>query len=141
MREDELPPSPLVRHPTPVLRLRQEEHQFADVLQAVTDLWSYAPTLPTPTPSAITRAKAVVLAIGPLTPGGPKRVVVAPSVRGGVVVTFPLGNGRDVTVAELNNHSSLLILGKGWTGKLQVEETTHPEAIARARALCRSDDE
>jgi hypothetical protein len=102
--------------------------------------WPFAFDVQAPTRAAITRAKEVVLAVGPLAPGGPEKVMVAPSIKGGAVVTFILPAGRDVTVAELNNQSSVVVLGKGWTGNLRVMEMTHLEAVQHARAFCRQDE-
>lgn len=114
-------------------------YKLPNVLAAVGDvrLWPFTTDVPLPTQSAVTRAKELVLAVGPLTEGGPSKVIVGPSIKGGVVVTFFLGGKKDVTVASLNNQTSVLVLGKGWTGELQVEEIAHADALARVRAICR----
>jgi hypothetical protein len=139
MHESELPPL----SERPVLRIGAVHfnacHTLANVLEVIGALgsWAYADIEP-PTRSAIVRAKEVVLAVGPLTPGGPDRVLVAPSVRGGVVVTFDRPAQRDVTVAAMNNRTDLLVLGRGWTGQIEVLEVDHAEALERARELGRS---
>lgn len=122
-----------------VLRFEAPAHQLSDVLAAIDDvtLWPFAPDVPPPTRSAVTRAKEVVLAVGPLAPGGPAKAVIGPSIKGGVVVTFPLPGKRDVTVASLNNQTSMVVLGKGWTGELQVEHISHADAVTQAREICR----
>lgn len=139
MRERVSPPP---RRKVALLRLEVGRHRLADLIATVRDvsLWPFAPGVAPPTTSAITRTLEVVLAVGPLQPGGPAKVIVGPSVRGGVVVTFCAPQQRDVTIASLNNHTSLLVLGKGWTGELQVEELSHADAVTRARTICRLDD-
>lgn len=141
---DELPPPQPQPQPQPqrrigVLELTYPRSQLADVLQSIGALasWPYAPDIPVPTSGAITRSKELVLAVGPLTEAGPRRVLVAPSVKGGVTVTFILRSGHDVTVAAMNNQTTLLLLGKSWTGELRSEHVSHAEAIERVRALRR----
>ena len=110
-------------------------------IRAVTDIanWPFAEDVPAPSRRAVVRAQEVILGVGPLLAGGPRKVLLAPSIRGGVVVTFILHDGKDVTVALLNNQVSVLVYGKSWTGKLQVEEMSHPEVLVRLRAIFRSD--
>lgn len=135
MHEEVSPQAPLM----PAVRLGAgcQLHQALSAIQLI-QAWASSPDVVPPTRSAITRARSYVLSIGPLTPGGPSSVMIAPSVKGGVVVTFPFRGERDVTLVALNNRTSLLVLGKGWTGELQVAEIT-PEEIAYVRALCRDD--
>lgn len=121
------------------MHLEASRYKLPDVLRVLTEMnqWPFADDIPRPTWSALTRARELVLAVGPLTPDGPQKVILAPSIRGGVVVTFVLADGRDVTVASMNNQVAVVVLGKGWTGQLRVTETEHADAIARARELSR----
>lgn len=119
-----------------VVKLSADRHRLSDALTTINEMtsWPYAPDVPPPNRSSQTRARELVLAIGPLAPGGPLHVVLAPSIKGGVVVTF-VTEARDVTVASMNNHRSVLVVGKGSTVELQVD-VTHAEALERVQALC-----
>jgi hypothetical protein len=112
-----------------------------DVLGALGTLmdWPYPKDIEAPSKSALVRAREVVLAVGPLAPGGPPKVTVAPSSKGGLVVTFFLADNRDVSVACMNNRSTLFFIGKSWDGTTHCEEIPHSDAVERAQALLRSD--
>jgi hypothetical protein len=109
--------------------LEGSQHTLRDAFDAIDTLSEWA------TEPARKRLKEVLFATGPLRPDGPQRLLVAPSMQGGVVATFLLDDRRDVTVACLDNESVLFILGKGWTEGLQIEDVTCVEAIHRIREV------
>lgn len=114
-----------------MLHLARPRYQLKHVLQALGDMahWPSISDIPRPNARAILRAKELVLAVGPLTAEGSKKIILAPSIKGGVVVTFFLTH--DVTVALMNNQTVVFVLGKGWTGQLSATEVTLAEAITR----------
>ena len=79
------------------------------------------------------RTKAVVFAVGPFMEGGPERVTVAPSSKGGIVTTFFLPRCRDVTVAVLNNDDLLFLIGS--RSALDVQRVPLLEAATHAQRL------
>lgn len=126
------------------LQLAVPTYRTAHVLQAVASIerWPYAPDVERPTRSAVLRAREIVLAVGPLRQGGPTKVVVAPSIAGGVVLSFfperPSASadvgGDDVSVACLNNQTTNVFGGQLWTPKL-LQRMSQSEAIAFLRSL------
>jgi hypothetical protein len=121
---------------TMVVLDRERGERTAEVLLAIASLstWMFAPGVSPPSRSASVRARELTLATGPLRDETVARVIVAPSAKGGIVVTFVLGKDHDITAASMNNGTTLLIFGKGWTEKPHAEEVAHADAIERVRA-------
>lgn len=110
-----------------------------DVLRACDDLIaSVSQRFPLPRRDAVIRAKALILAVGPLLPGGPSRVLLGPSVQGGVVATFYGDAVGSVTVTLLNNRTAIVIYSSGRDEArpgegLAVEEMSHEDALWQVR--------
>lgn len=110
------------------------EYRLADALQAVQALMDlpYDGTgVVPPNRSAAVRAKSLIMAIGPFTAGGPQRITLTASIKGGLTVTFFAG-GTHAVVACMNNGRTLLIEASATP---QAEDLPLEEAIERTRAV------
>src|SRR5438132_97102 len=73
------------------VRLTAPDHHLADALRAIGSFadMHYEPWVAPPSKGAVTRARRVLLAVGPLADGpGPRKLILAPSSKGGVVMKF-----------------------------------------------------
>jgi hypothetical protein len=90
---------------------------------------------PAPAREVLRRAKELILAVGPFTTGGPRKVLFTTSIRGGLVLTFVLDEARDVTFVFLNAGAVYLVLNKESLG---LTEVPPEDLIPRGQALCRA---
>lgn len=101
------------------IRFDREKFKTFEAMQQIADMktWHYGHVIE-PSGAALTKAREMVMAIGPLNADGPESIIMAPSVAGGVVLTFVQGK-RDITVACLNTGDLLVVLGQCWFGALR----------------------
>lgn len=109
-------------------------YRLADALSAVCAL----ETLPyegsgivPPSHSAAVKMREALLAVGPFTEAGPKKLTLTPSIKGGVCATFFYGDEHRV-VACMNNGRTLYVTGGGPGTAVHAEDVSFEEAVRRA---------
>jgi hypothetical protein len=88
--------------------------------------WHYG-EVPRPDRAVAVKAREITMAVGALHAEGPEALIMAPSVVGGIALTFIQG-GRDISVACLNSGDLLVVLGPRWFGVLRAWEVASSES-------------
>jgi hypothetical protein len=69
----------------------------------------------------VIKARELIVALGALAAegAGPEAIILAPSVVGGVSLTF-IDHGRDISICAQNDRRLLCVMGTCWFGALRV---------------------
>jgi hypothetical protein len=106
------------------IKFTRERFRTFEALRQISDMatWHFG-NIPEPSRPSITKAKEIALAVGVLHEQGPESIIMAPSVVGGVVMTF-IQDKRDISVACMNNGTLFVTLGHCWFGYLRFWEVS-----------------